>query len=270
MPYCTIEEAWAPIASQTTVRVNDISDESRVYYPNSDIYNEKGESIYPKPCAEEKRPVKANYSRTMQRLPKTSGPAHREKGYGNQVVRYGGNNKRFMSSPDEIVLGQMNDEVPITAYDRAMYERDEHPNVPEHEVEFGKGRKSSEVRGTAKYNERQKAKAPRRDEYDSESESDTDVFTRKGSERSESDIIRTLRRQNEHLKEMLQTNDRKRGFFTFWDFIIILLIGVIVIIVLDYIYKIMTTPSGDMSFLSQPLPQPIPFPQPPVYGNLMV
>jgi len=263
MPYCTIEEAWAPIASQTTVRMNDISDESRVYYPNSDIYNEKGESIYPKPCAEEKRPVKANYSRTMQRLPKTSGPAHREKGYEPQVVRYGGNNKRFMSSPDEIVLGQMNDEVPITAYDRAMYERDEHPNVPEHEVVLGKGRKSSEVRGTAKYNERRRREVS---DIESDSESDTDVFTRRGSDRNDSDIIRTLRRQNERLKEMLRSNDKKRGFFTFWDFIIILLIGVIVIIVLDYIYKIMTTPSGDLSLLSQPQY----LQQPPVYGNMMV
>ena len=266
MPYCTIEEAWAPIASKTTVRMNDISDESQVYYPNSDIFNEKGESIYPKPCAEEKRPKKANYSRTMQRLPKTSGPAYREKGYDNQMVRYGGNNKRFMSSPDEVVLGQMNDEVPITAYDRAMYERDERPGVPEHEVVLGKGRKSSEVRGTAKYNERHKEKVAEVRDDDSEVSEDEDIVPRKWSGRSESDTIRTLRRQNERLKEMLRSNDKKRGFFTFWDFMIILLIGVIVIIVLDYTYKIMTNRSGEMVATYAPPPAVV---QPPL-GNVMV
>ena len=58
----------------------------------------------------------------------------------------------------------------------------------------------------------------------------------------EKKIIKYLLEQNEKLKALLKkskdSNDKASGVFNLWDFIIVVILGIIMIIILDYVYRI--------------------------------
>ena len=71
MPYCSLEEAWAPVS-----------------YPNSDLYGSNNESIYKNNCSAEPKEKRMKYlGRTNQRLAQRNGPINRVPNYKNQVLK---------------------------------------------------------------------------------------------------------------------------------------------------------------------------------------
>jgi len=227
MPYCSLEEAWAP-----------------VNYPKSDVYGKEGNTIYPEQCSEEPKPVQKSFSRSNERLAKHSGPVNRLPNYKNQVVKYNSENKqRYMGEPD-----LNNDDTPITSYDKNFYEKNDNPIVPIHtvtmkkpKVDVSRHKKKKDMDSIDKII----AEVEDSSVNDSDNEEPFDVnSTYKDLSKEhddKNDIIKHLIGQNEKLKAMIKKMDKKpttSGVFNIWDFIIVLLLGVIMLVILDYICRI--------------------------------
>jgi len=228
MPYCSSEEAWAPVNKQ------------------SDVYKKDGNSIYPEQCLQEPLPVQKSYSRTNQRQGKHTGPINRIPEYKNQVVKFNQNNERYMADAeqsDNANYNYENNETPLTSYDREYLEKNEIPIAPEHKIYM-----------------RKKAPKPKdidsidqiiADVEDNISDDDTphdvnrsykELYTEHDDK---NDLIKHLIGQNEKLKSMLKKMDKKPttngggvGVFNVFDFIIVILLGIIMLIILDYIHRI--------------------------------
>ena len=231
MPYCSLEEAWAP-----------------VNYPKSDVYGKEGNSIYPEQCSEEPKLVQKSFSRTNERLAKHSGPVNRLPDYKNQVVKYNSENKqRYMAEPDS-----NNDDTPITSYDRNFFEKNDKSNVPIHtitmkkpKVEAGRIAEKRKKKKDMESIDKIIAEVEDSSVNESDNEEPFDVnSTYKDLSKEHDDkneIIKHLIVQNEKLKTMIKKMEKKpttSGVFNIWDFIIVLLLGVIMLIILDYISRI--------------------------------
>ena len=53
-------------------------------------------------------------------------------------------------------------------------------------------------------------------------------------------MIKFLLQQNEKLEKMVKNKlaEKSNGFFSVWDLVVIIFIGIVMIVVLDYVYKI--------------------------------
>ena len=222
MPYCSLEEAWAP-----------------VNYPKSDIYSKEGNTIYPEQCAEEPKPIQKSFSRSNDRLAKHSGPVNRLPNYKNQVVKFNSENQRYMGEPDSAM-----NEAPMTAYDKEYYDKNENSVVPIHKIS---SKKPKEVKKKKDMDSIDKIIAEVEDSSvnTSDNEEPFDVnSTYKDLSKEHDDkneIIKHLISQNEKLKSMIKKLEKKptaSGVFNIWDFIIVLLLGIIMLIILDYICRI--------------------------------
>jgi hypothetical protein len=228
MPYCSLEEAWAPVSNK-----------------QSDVYKKDGNSIYPEQCLQQPMPVQKSYSRTNQRQGKHTGPINRIPEYKNQVVKFNQNNERYMADAepsDSSNFNYENNETPLTSYDREYLEKNENPTAPEHKISMRKKK-------TQKSRDIDSIDQIIADVEDNISDDDTphDInrsYKELSSEHDDkNDLIKHLIGQNEKLKTMLKKMDKKPssnagGVFNVFDFIIVILLGIIMLIILDYIHRI--------------------------------
>lgn len=230
MPYCTLEEAWAPVS-----------------YPTADLYNSANQSIYSEQCPPKQKKVQPNFSRTNARLAKHRGPINREPNFKNQILRYGENNTKNISEPqisDQGDFNYVNNDVPNIGYDMAdLYSREE-PEVPVHQINLRSqkpSRKSVSEKKTAKdmdsidriIAEVEDFSDDENDDNSSEEEDESIL------EMPKDKMIKYLMVQNQKLKKMLKGGSKtNNGVFNIWDFVIVLLLGIIMVIILDYVYKI--------------------------------
>jgi hypothetical protein len=193
MPYCSLEEAWAPVS-----------------YKKSDVYDKEGDSIYPEICAAgttnnepvapAQTPQRIMKSARVSRMPlmkevilhnsESTDNQSNQKPVRSQPKKRKPAAKRFDDSIDQIIA-----------------------NVEE-------GNHSSEEEPfdfNSTYKELSK-------EFDDD----------------KNEIIKNLIAQNEKLKSLLKksTASTSKGIFNIGDFIIVFLLGIIMLFVLDYIYRI--------------------------------
>lgn len=192
MPYCSLEEAWAPVS-----------------YKKSDVYDKEGDSIYPEICAAGTTNEPVAPAQTPQRIMKSARVSRmplmkevilhnsestdnqsNQKPVRSQPKKRKSAAKRFDDSIDQIIA-----------------------NVEE-------GNHSSEEEPfdfNSTYKELSK-------EFDDD----------------KNEIIKNLIAQNEKLKSLLKksTASTSKGIFNIGDFIIVFLLGIIMLFVLDYIYRI--------------------------------
>lgn len=227
MPYCSLDEAWAPVS-----------------YPKSNVYNNEGNTIYPEQCNEEPKPIQKSFSRTNERLAKHSGPINRIPDYKNQVVKYNPDNERYMDEPElsnTMDYNYQNNQTPLTAYDRQYQEKNENPKVPIHKISMKK-------KNSHKKKEMDSIDRIIADVEDSVSDNEepfdiNSAYKDLSKEYDDkNDIIKHLINQNEKLKAMLKKMEKKSSnttsVFNIWDFVIVLMLGIIMLIVLDYVYRI--------------------------------
>ena len=190
MPYCSLEEAWAPVS-----------------YKKSDVYDKDGDSIYPEICAAtSNEPVAPAQTQRIMKSPKVSRmPLMKEvilhsSGGGSdnesdqkpnrtQTKKKKTVSKRFDDSIDQIIAN----------------------------VEEGNHSEEDPLDFNSTYKELSR-------EFDDD----------------KNEIIKNLIAQNEKLKSLLKktSSTTSKGIFNIGDFIIVLLLGIIMLFVLDYIYRI--------------------------------
>jgi hypothetical protein len=193
MPYCSLEEAWAPVS-----------------YKKSDVYDKEGDSIYPEICAAgtSNEPM-ASSVQTPQRIMKSARVSrmplmkevilHSSESTDNQS-----NQKPVRSQPKKRkpVAKRFDDSIDqiIANVEEGNHSSEEEP------FDFN-----------STYKELSK-------EFDDD----------------KNEIIKNLIAQNEKLKSLLKksTASTSKGIFNIGDFIIVFLLGVIMLFVLDYIYRI--------------------------------
>ena len=233
MPYCSLEEAWAPVS-----------------YKNSDVYKKDGNSIYPEKCPEEQTPVQKSFSRTNERLGQRSGPINRIPEYKNQVLKFNQNNERYMAEPEDSNnpnFNYENRETPLTAYDRDYFETHDKTNAPVHKISM----KEKPNRTINKKKDMDSIDQIIADVEENTSTDEDEPFDVNKSYKElsmdhedKNDLIKHLIGQNEKLKSMLKKTDKKStttkvgGVFNIFDFVIVLLLGIIMLIILDYIHRI--------------------------------
>lgn len=188
MPYCSLEEAWAPVS-----------------YKKSDVYDKDGDSIYPEICAAGTTNEPAQAPQRIMKAPRVSRmPQMKE-----VILHSSGSDNESIQKPNRI---QMKKKKPSAKrFDDSIDQII--ANVEE-------GNHSSEEEPfdfNSTYKEMSK-------EFDDD----------------KNEIIKNLIAQNEKLKSLLKkaTASTSKGIFNIGDFIIVFLLGVIMLFVLDYIYRI--------------------------------
>lgn len=192
MPYCSLEEAWAPVS-----------------YKKSDVYDKEGDSIYPEICAATNEPMAS--SQTPQRIMK-SARVSRMPLMKEVILHSSGGESTDNQSNQKPVRSQPKKRKPATkrfddSIDQIIANVEEGNHSSEEEpLDFN-----------STYKELSK-------EFDDD----------------KNEIIKNLIAQNEKLKSMLKksTASTSKGIFNIGDFIIVFLLGVIMLFVLDYIYRI--------------------------------
>ena len=235
MPYCSLEEAWAPVS-----------------YPSSDIYGPDNQSIYKNKCPEPKDKNMKYLARTNQRLAKHNGPINRVPNYKNQVLKYSGNrNDRTITDAEESVNNSVfnydNQETPYTEYDRDYLYKNEKPEAPIHQIKLRSSKKDS-PKNKRDLDSLERIIAEVEDTKENFSDDDQTIDSNSMYKElsnelgDEKKIIKYLLEQNEKLKALLKkskdSNDKASGVFNLWDFIIVVILGIIMIIILDYVYRI--------------------------------
>jgi len=237
MPYCSLEEAWAPVS-----------------YPSSDLYGPDNKSIYKNNCPQPKDSKMKYLGRTNQRLAQHNGPINRVPNYKNQVLKYSGpKNERIITDAEEsvnnLVFNYDNQETPYTEFDNNYLYNNEKPDAPIHEIKLRKKSKKSRddsvdsLEKIIQEVERTKEHLNDDDEEDDETIDSNSLYKELNIEvGDEKNIIKYLLEQNEKLKALLKKSSvsktKSTGVFNIWDFIIVLILGIIMIIVLDYVYRI--------------------------------
>lgn len=229
MPYCTIEEAWTPVS-----------------YGNATLYGADQQPLFQNQCDDEpKPPKKRNFSRTNQRLPSHSGPINRVPGNKQDVLKFRPNsNERYIAKAEESYnnpkFNYSNEETPYTAYDNEYLAKSEDDQeTPVYEVKMrNRKKKKGDMDSIQRIIEEVENNTEHLDDSkDDNTTVDTNSIYKEMDTDDKNDIIKSLIRQNQKLKDMLK-NNKPNGVFNVWDFVIVLLLGIIMVIVLDYVYKI--------------------------------
>lgn len=242
MPFCSLEEAWGGSSAK---------------YPNSDIVNKDGKSIYPEDCATEKKPRQKSFSRTHERLQGHSGPINRydKPIYKNQIIKFNKDNKRYMDEPelsDSSTFNYENSQSNITEYDDDFRDKEDKVDAPIHTIERRTKKKEAPPPPVAKKYDSDDdddmssiEKIIQKDESsDDENHEPVNVhgkfreLSKKYSNKNQ--MIKFLLQQNEKLEKMVKNKlgEKSNGFFSIWDLVVIIFIGIVMIVVLDYVYKI--------------------------------
>jgi hypothetical protein len=183
MPYCSLEEAWAPVS-----------------YKKSDVYDNDGDSIYPELCATNEPPVqqvsknpRITKSSVVSRMPLMKEVVLQSSGGGSSSERPPPVKRRNRAPPSVDSIDQI-----IANVEEGNHSDDEPVDINSTYKELSR-------------------------EYDDD----------------KNEIIRNLIAQNEKLKSLLKKkSSASNGIFNIGDFIIVFLLGIIMLFVLDYIYRI--------------------------------
>lgn len=187
MPYCSLEEAWAPVS-----------------YKKSDVYDKDGDSIYPELCATNEPAASATQN---QRIVKSSKVGRMPLMKEVILQSSGGSdtesNQMVMNRPP---VKKRKNKRPDDSIDQIIAN-----------VEEGNHSDDDPIDLNSSYKELSK-------EFDDD----------------KNEIIRNLIAQNEKLKSLLKktSSSSSKGIFNIGDFIIVFLLGIIMLFVLDYIYRI--------------------------------
>ena len=255
MPYCSVHEAWGNgfnsenISEETKENYerivpdnsNKINKEFQdIEYPNSDIKNESGKSIYyPKKKKKHKR--RKNFSRTMQRLPNRNGKEERyyPKKKKSKRFKY---KQRYISDTED-----SDSEVPQKVFGNI----DENPNyneIPINNYDRDKDNKKT-LNITSFLNEKAYDSDTSNNKYytdaaiDSETESVISEEDTREYFQSKDEYIQHLEKQNEKLQKLLKEKlNSTHSFFknkkTILDLILYIISGIFIIYVLDTFVKL--------------------------------
>jgi hypothetical protein len=263
MPYCSINEAWGKGPEGI-----DMDTYQSVNYDDSSIYKSSGEPVFPK---DKKQAVKRipNMSRTQERLPQHGGPQNRYSTNETSVsLNYDDNNK-FIIEQSEVPFSKKNTDVPISAYSKAYKSKHQKTfSTPIHEIRmrtqsYKKDKNAEDLNDTidniikdieknessADSSKKTVSKDAKSDDSSVSSESKEEVkptpITSKFRDllkkyKTKNDLIKYLIIQNEKLNNLVKKRNSKsgNGLFSSWDLLIVLLLGILMIIVLEYVYKI--------------------------------
>ena len=135
MPYCSIEEAWGSTFSSKKKTQdtnysnivpdnanNDLNEYSDIEFDNDNVYTNTGKPVLTKPN-EKKKKRRKSFSRTMNRLPNTSGPNNRYVHGNNHKQLKLSDNSKSKKIPTKLLKDQKkpsykNLDTPISSYNK--------------------------------------------------------------------------------------------------------------------------------------------------------
>lgn len=255
MTFCSLSEAWGQGPDGI-----DTGKYQAVNYEDSNIYKYSGEPVFDnnKP----KAPVKRipNMSRTQERLPQHNGPSNR---YSENVtsvsINYDDNNNISVDNV-ELPFNKKNNELPITQYKKSIISKNKkHIKSPVHQIKYKKPRKIDNSDKEEDLNDTIDNIINNVDSSSQESD-DTDITSSSSSisedkpipiisrfneltkkYKNKNDIIKYLILQNEKLNKLIKKRSMlatPKGIFSQWDLLIVVSLGILMIVVLEYVYKI--------------------------------
>ena len=232
MPYCSIEEAWGTGFHEPKTQpkrfkkmVPDNANPGNlgyyeVEYPESDIYNKKGKSLY---CKKKNKKInkRKSFSRTYNRLSEHSGPSTR---FPKKNTRFqkrlivDDENEKVLTEPEELP-NYANMDTPIDQYDIDLEQRlnDEEGN-------------REMIKNRPKYHNIDS-------EIDSEIE-DEDESQNRESFTNKENYVNFLIKENSRLKKIINSYQKNKnnndGIF---DLVLFIACGVFIIFLLDTVSK---------------------------------
>jgi hypothetical protein len=256
MTFCSLSEAWGQGPDGI-----DTGKYQAVNYEDSNIYKCSGEPVFEK--QKPKMPVKRipNMSRTQERLPQHNGPANR---YSENVtsvsINYDDNNSVSVDK-SEIPYNKKNNELPITQYSKYVKSKNKkHISSPIHEIKYRN--KSKKIDSKVKEEDLNDTIDNIINSVDDSSQASTDSVSTSSTDsisedkpvpintrfkelikkyKNKNDIIKYLILQNEKLTKLIKKKsmiEKPNGIFSQWDLLIVVCLGILMIIVLEYVYKI--------------------------------
>tara|TARA_B100001093_G_scaffold508962_1_gene572115 strand:+ start:1475 stop:2173 length:699 start_codon:yes stop_codon:yes gene_type:complete len=229
MVYCTIEEAWNQSLNPELLNQNQINNQTgydpklgyhQIHLENSEIYNEKGESISQKKNKKNNKKKAVSFSRTYNRLPEHSGPKTRFTKDNQKIHVRSSDGTRLDSKENH--PSYMNLDLPINDHNISMYEKlnDEYDRK-ERDLE-----KSSMI-----------------DDIDTQS-SKSENFVNDVRDRSDSkymNIIRELKNENRKLRDTINSlkESKTDSKDTFLDLIVFIATGIVIILMMENITKLL-------------------------------
>ncbi len=137
MPYCSIEEAWGSTFNTKKNKQetnysnivpdnanNNLNEYSDIDFDNDNVYTNTGEPVLATP-KEKKKKRRKSFSRTMNRLPHTSGPSNRYvQGNNYKQLKFSENSKTKIP-PTKLLKNQRNPsysnlDTPISSYNKDL------------------------------------------------------------------------------------------------------------------------------------------------------
>ena len=256
MTFCSLSEAWGQGPDGI-----DTGKYQAVNYEDSNIYKCSGEPVFDK--QKTKIPAKRipNMSRTQERLPQHNGPSNR---YSQNVtsvsINYDDNNSVSVDNV-ELPYNKKNNELPITQYSKAVKSKNRKIiSSPVHEIKYRK--KCKKVDSKVKEEDLNDTIDNIINKVDNSSDASNDTISVSSTDsvsddkpvpiitrfkelskkyKNKNDIIKYLILQNEKLTKLIKkksTLETPKGIFSQWDLLIVVCLGILMIIVLEYVYKI--------------------------------
>tara|TARA_B100001093_G_C26769955_1_gene989665 strand:+ start:541 stop:1203 length:663 start_codon:yes stop_codon:yes gene_type:complete len=217
MPFCTIEEAWSTSIDPSLLNMDNARDPKQdfqsIYLENSELINNKGNTIECKKKIHKNKIKKRNTSRTYNRLPEHSGPN----------TRFNTNQKRVIHNNQDIVIDKnpsptISNDLPINEFNLDAYEKLNDDYMLQSEDISSQGSMLNEFKSiNNQTNEAIKSK-------------DESL-----------NIINELRKENINLREIINElkNSKSDSSDNFMDLITFIVSGVVVILMMENITSLL-------------------------------
>ena len=217
MPFCTIEEAWSTSIDPSLLNMDNARDPKQdfqsIYLENSELINNKGNTIECKKKNHKNKIKKRNTSRTYNRLPEHSGPN----------TRFDTNQKRVIHNNQDIVIDKnpsptISNDLPINEFNLDAYEKLNDDYMLQSEDISSQGSMLNEFKSiNNQTNEAIKSK-------------DESL-----------NIINELRKENINLREIINElkNSKSDSSDNFMDLITFIVSGVVVILMMENITSLL-------------------------------
>lgn len=262
MTFCSLSEAWGQGPDGI-----DTGKYHSVNYQDSNVYNYSGEPVF----ANHKQKVIPkripNMSRTQERLPQHNGPANR---YSEDVttvsINYTDDNKISIDNVEK-PYNKKNNELPISKYSKSINSKNRKKiKSPVHQIVYKKSKdennnsREEDLNDTIDNIINTKNKNKSYKEITSDDSNNTISISSSTSisidkpvsvtsrykellnkYKNKNDIIKYLILSNEKLNKLIKKKslvESPKGIFSQMDLIIVICLGILMIIVLEYVYKI--------------------------------
>jgi len=263
MTFCSLSEAWGqgPDGIET-------GKYQPVNYEDSNIYKNSGEPVFDTNIVKQTGKRIPNMSRTQERLPQHNGPSNR---YSENVtsvsINYDDNNNISVDDVEK-PFNKKNNELPISQYSKSIKAKNHRKeSTPVHEIKL-KYKKSRRNDPKDKEEDLNDTIDNIINKVDNNSETSNDNISNSSSSsiassiassddkpvpiitkfkelskkyKNKNDIIKYLILQNEKLTKLIKKRsmlEKSKGIFSQWDLLIVVSLGILMIIVLEYVYKI--------------------------------